>query len=455
LNLNELNYSTGFLSASDFKKSKIVVEKILKKVYLWFVRLSNKLNRRLKAQDADFFVTMKKIYLHRAKNQIARPNTIRGINKQIVLNYVRDRAPISRAEIARETALQRSTVSAIVEDLQDAGLIEEIGTGDSSGGRKPTLLKIRTGVPVAIGIDITPRLTTIATADLSGQILEKETFPTSPDAAQMSEQVIDKVTKYARLHYKYKLEVGISVPGIADQVSGNIVYIPYFQWSNWDISSQITEHTGLPVIVDNDANAVALAELWFGEERIRKHRNFITVLVGDGIGTGIIFEGQVYRGEKGAAGEFGHMIVGEKAPVECSCGSRVCWEAHASEKATVFRYQQMINGAGKTDDINFEQLLKLAHEGKPEATKALKESGKYLGIGISNLIVGFSPQAVVISGNIVKAWSLIKDEIQLLAERSVRQGLARPTIMASSLVDNPTLRGALSLVLARKFASAN
>lgn len=397
---------------------------------------------------------MKKIYLHRAKNQIARPNTIRGINKQIVLNYVRDRAPISRAEIARETALQRSTVSAIVDDLHDAGLIEEIGTGDSTGGRKPTLLKIRTGVPVAIGIDITPRLTTIATADLSGQILEKETFPTSPDADRMSEQIVAKVTKYAKLHNKYDLEVGISVPGIADQASGNVVYIPYFQWSNWDITRQITEQTGLPVVVDNDANAVALAELWFGEEKIRKHRNFITVLVADGIGTGIIFDGQVYRGEKGAAGEFGHMIVGDNAPVQCSCGSRVCWEAHASEKASVYRYQ-MSNGTTKDSDINFEQLIKLAHEGKPHATKALKESGKYLGIGISNLIVGFSPQAVVISGNIVKAWALIKDEIQSLAERSVRQGLGRPTITASSLGDSPTLIGSLSLVLARKFASAN
>ncbi|HEX8250296.1 MAG TPA: ROK family transcriptional regulator [Pyrinomonadaceae bacterium] len=397
---------------------------------------------------------MKKIYLHKAKNQIARPNTIRGINKQIVLNYVRDRAPISRAEIARETALQRSTVSAIVDDLHDAGLIEEIGTGDSTGGRKPTLLKIRTGVPVAIGIDLAPRRTTIATADLSGQILEKETFPTSPDAEQMCEQIVAKVAKYAKLHNKYDLEVGISVPGIADQASGNVVYIPYFQWSNWDIAKQITEQTGLPVVVDNDANAVALAELWFGEEKIRKHRNFITVLVADGIGTGIIFDGQVYRGEKGAAGEFGHMIVGDNAPVECSCGSRVCWEAHASEKASVYRYQ-ISNGSTKDGDLSFEQLINLAHEGKPHATKALKESGKYLGIGISNLIVGFSPQAVVISGNIVKAWALIKDEIQSLAERSVRQGLGRPTITASSLGDSPTLIGSLSLVLARKFASAN
>lgn len=399
---------------------------------------------------------MKRIYLHKAKAQIARPNTIRDINKQIVLTYVRDRAPISRAEIARETALQRSTVSAIVDDLQLDGLIEEIGTGDSTGGRKPTLLKIRTGIPVAIGVDITPRYTTIALADLAGQVLKENTFPTSPDADYMSEQIIKKVTKYALEYSNHNLEVGITVPGIADPTTKKVLYIPYFQWSNWDIAEQITNKTNLRATVDNDANAIALAELWFGEEINRKNRNFITVLVAEGIGTGIIFEGEIYRGDKGAAGEFGHMIVGENAPVECSCGSRDCWEAHASEKAIIFRYQNQIKkGVSKNEEISIKQLIKLANSGNKEAVQAFKESARYLGIGISNLIIGFSPQAVIISGNIVGVWELIKGEIECLAERSVRRGLPEIMIRASSLGDSPTLMGALSLVLARKFASAN
>ena len=394
--------------------------------------------------------------MHKAKAQIARPNTIRDINKQIVLTYVRDRAPISRAEIARETALQRSTVSAIVDNLQFDGLIEEIGIGDSTGGRKPTLLQIRTGIPVAIGVDITPRHTTIALADLAGQVLQKDTFPTSPDANYMSKQIIKMVGKYALENKKHNLEVGISVPGIADQMTGKVHYIPYFQWTNWDIARQIADKTNLRVTVDNDANATALAELWFGDEVNRKDRNFITVLVAEGIGTGIIFDGQIYRGDKGAAGEFGHMIVGENAPVECSCGSRDCWEAHASEKAVIFRYQNQIkNGVFKNEEINIKQLIKLANSGDKEAVQAFKDSAKYLGIGISNLIIGFSPQVVIVSGNIVGVWDLIKGEIECLAERSVRRGLPEIMIRTSSLGDSPTLMGALSLVLARKFASAN
>lgn len=398
---------------------------------------------------------MKKIYLHKAKTQIARHNTIRDINKQIVLTYVRDRAPISRAEIARETALQRSTVSAIIDDLHMDGLIEEIGTGDSSGGRKPTMLKLRTGIPAAIGVDITPRRTTVALADLAGKVLQKEIFPTSPDADYMSKQIIKRVAKYALENENLNLEVGISVPGIADQTKGKVLYIPYFKWSNWDIAKQITDKTNLPVSVDNDANAIALAELWFGEDINRKKRNFITVLVADGIGTGIIFDGQVYRGNKGAAGEFGHMIVGENAPVECSCGSHDCWEAHASEKAIICRYQNLINHSSKNGDVTMKQLIELANKGDAKAVQAFKQSARYLGIGISNLIIGFSPQAVIVSGNIVKVWDLVKGELESLAERSVRQRLPEVPIQASSLGDSPTLLGSLSLVLARKFASAS
>jgi predicted NBD/HSP70 family sugar kinase len=395
---------------------------------------------------------MKKIYLSKAKHQIARHNTIRDINKQVVLNYVRVQSPISRAEIARETSLQRSTVSAIVDELQEIGLIEEIGTGDSTGGRKPTLLQLRTGKPVVIGVDITPRQTTVVLADLAGNILRNESFPTSADVDYMNEQILAKVSGYARENADCDLEVGISIPGIADQILGNVIYIPYFQWTDWDIGKRITKMTGLPVIIDNDANAVALAELWFGDPEIRRIRNFIMVMVSEGIGTGIVIDGEVYRGENGAAGEFGHMYVGKDAPVVCSCGRRDCWEAHASEKAVLGRYNG--NGGGATI-VNIEHLIGLAQNGEKQAVGILKETAAYLGIGISNLLIGFSPEAVVVCGSIVRAWDLIKDEIQDYGKRSIRQELSGALILPSALGDSPTILGSITLVLARKFATAN
>src|ERR687885_2781824 len=137
---------------------------------------------------------MRRIDLKKA--QAARSSTIRDINRQIVLNYVRDREPISRAEIARETALQRSTISTIVEDLKAEGLIEEIGEGESTGGRRPTMLRLRASGGMAIGVDVTPSCTTVATCDLAGRMLAREEFPLSATPQQLIEQIADSVRRF-------------------------------------------------------------------------------------------------------------------------------------------------------------------------------------------------------------------------------------------------------------------
>jgi predicted NBD/HSP70 family sugar kinase len=398
---------------------------------------------------------MKRVYLNQAKKNIARPNTIRSINRQIVLNFVRDRSPISRADIARETALNRSTVSTIADSLIDANLIEEIGAGSSTGGRKPTLLRLKAEKALALGIDITPTNTTIAIADLGGKVLDRDDFPTDPDAFFMSEQIIQRVSKIHNTVKDAELEIGISVPGIADNLTGKILFVPYFQWRDWDICSRLQKKTGLYVTVENDANAIALAELWFGNKQIRSFQNFITVMVSEGIGTGIIFDGQLYRGEKGAAGEFGHMIVGEQSNVLCSCGRRDCWEAWASVTATLARFSDLSKdqpGVRKDPDIN--ELIRMALNDDQLALQTIRETGRLLGIGISNLIVGLSPQAIVISGAIVDAWEIISKELKPLFESSVRHGLESPELIRSTLGTQPTLIGSLNLVLARKFASA-
>ena len=399
---------------------------------------------------------MKRINLQRAKNQIARVDTIRDINRQIVLNYVRDRSPISRAEIARQTDLHRSTVSVIVDDLLGDGTIVEIGEGASTGGRKPKLYKLKTGEPSAIGIDLTPRTTTIALADLAGTILEKETFSTSPDLQFMTSQILDRLSRLRGANGNSGLEIGFSVPGLVDPATREIFHIPYFDWRNWDICSRIEHLTGSRVTLENDANATALAELWFGQESVRKSDTFLMVLVGEGIGTGIIFDGQLYRGEKGAGGEFGHMIAGDNAPVDCSCGSRECWEAYASEKAFAARYRSLLDkDSMKQGSVEIGDLLELAANGEKNAIEALRTTVRYLGNGISNLIVGLSPQVVVVSGRITRAWDVFADELNRVTERNILAGLPHPLLIPSALGDSPTLRGAVGLVLAKKFGAAS
>ncbi|MDX6501506.1 MAG: hypothetical protein QOG23_4766 [Blastocatellia bacterium] len=383
------------------------------------------------------------------KVQAANPHTIRDINRQIVLNYVREREPISRATIARESALQRSTISEIVEVLTGEGLVEEIGEGESTGGRRPTLLRLRTVGAIAIGVNITPTCTTVASSDLAGVVVEQEAFPTDPRLEGTLSRIIEIVRKFSA-HTSIE-GIGVSIPGLVTPATGNAIFVPYFKWRDLPIGDMISQATGLPVTIDNDANAVGLAELWFGRPEVRDARDFIFVLVADGVGTGIIFDGQVYRGMRGAAGEFGHMIVGSDAPVPCSCGNDDCWEAFASERAAIARYNKL---SGTNQAPNFASLIDRALDGEQNAKTALTETARYLGIGISNLVVGLSPEAVIVGGAITRAWPLIEKALTEKIERSVRRGVPSARILRSTLSGDPTLKGALSLVLARKFAGA-
>jgi predicted NBD/HSP70 family sugar kinase len=392
---------------------------------------------------------LRRIDLKRAS--VARSDTIRDINRQIVLNYIRERSPISRAGISAETALQRSTISLIVDELKTRGLIEEI-EGESTGGRPPILLRLRVSAPVVIGVDLRTDSTIVATSDLSGRVLAREEFATNRNAEKTLSTLISCVRKFLRAHNEIE-GIGISLPGLVDPETGNALFIPHFKWRNWPVADRMKAATGLPVKVDNDANAAAMAELWLGAPEIRKFRDFIMVLVEEGLGTGIVFDGQLYHGEAGAAGEFGHMTIGKDAPVACAAGSHECWEAFASERAALARYANQRQRPHKRP-IDFSELIDRGLAGEKDAEAALIETARYLGLGISNLLKGLSPEAVIVGGQIVRAWPLISEEIKnAVAENSICRGLPSARIIPSTLGKDPNLFGALSLVLAGKFGS--
>ena len=380
---------------------------------------------------------------------MARADTIRFINRQIVLNYVREMEPISRAEICQETALQRSTVSVIVGELMTKGLIYEV-EGESTGGRPPTMLRLRAGACMAIGIDVGTAQTTLAVADLAGGVVEKQMFATDPDMTVSYQKIVSCLQSFIKRYANIE-GIGVCVPGLVDPETGNVLFIPHFKWRNWSLASDLQQATGLPVTIDNDANAAALAELWLGRPEIRDGRDFVLVLVEEGLGTGIIFDGQVYQGVAGAAGEFGHMTIGKGAPVVCAAGSDECWEAFASERAALARYQQRAGAEGS--EITFLKLIEKAFANDTAAKEALLETAHYLGLGISNLTKGLSPEAVIVAGDIARAWPLIAEELQnTLAVNTICSDLPSAPVFASSLVEDTRLMGALSLVLARKFA---
>jgi len=394
--------------------------------------------------------TLRRIDLKTAS--VARSDTIRDINRQIVLNYIRERSPISRAEISSETALQRSTISLIVEELKSQSLIDEI-EGESTGGRPPILLRLRAAGPVVIGVDLGTKTTIVATSDLAGRVLKREEFPTDGNSKKTLDRLIDHVQKF--LAKQIGIEgVGVSLPGLVDPETGNAQFIPHFKWRDWPVADRLRAATGLPVKVDNDANAAALAELWLARPEIRAVRDFVMVLVAQGLGTGIVFDGQIYHGSGGAAGEFGHMTIGKGAPVACGAGSHECWEAFASESAALARYATRRGSRADHVPIDFRELVDRGLAGDKDAESALTKTARYLGLGISNLLKGLSPEVVIVGGRIARAWPVIEAEVKNAVEKNtICRDLPSARITASTLGENPTLMGALSLVLASKFAA--
>jgi predicted NBD/HSP70 family sugar kinase len=381
-----------------------------------------------------------------------RSDTIRIINRQIVLNYVRERAPLSRADIAHETNLQRSTVSLIVDELKGEGLIEEFN-GESTGGRPPLLLQLRAAEAIALAVDLNIQSTIVVASDLAGRVLEQLEFKTDKNARRMLDQLISCLRMLLRKHRGIE-GIGISLPGLVDPETGVALFIPHFKWRDWPVAEKVEAACGVPVRVDNDANAAALAELWFGRPEIREVRDFILVLVEDGLGTGIVFDGQVYRGASGSAGEFGHMTIGRGAPAACAAGSRECWEAFASERAALVRYARLTKQRNGDGRVKFSQLVDRALDGEGAARNALKETAYYLGVGISNLIKGLNPEVVIVCGQIARAWSFVELELNNAVEKkSLCRELSQTRIISSTLGENPRITGALSLILASKFAS--
>jgi N-acetylglucosamine repressor len=301
-------------------------------------------------------------------------------------------------------------------------------------------------------VDLGTVKTVMASSDLAGRVLEQEEFPTDHDVNKTVKKIVQCAQRLIGKNNGTIEGIGISLPGVVDPETGNL-YVPHFSWRNEPIAETLTQATSLPVSIDNDANAAALAELWFGRPEIRKVRDFILVLVEEGVGTGIVFDGQVYSGEGGTAGEFGHMTIGTGAPVACAVGSTECWEAFASERAALARYQKLSRSNGN-DDVNFTKLMDLALRGDRNARAALKETARYLGIGIANLIQGLAPEAVIVAGPIAHAWQVIVEDLKMSVDSSICRGFPSTPILDSTLGSQPTLMGALSLVLASKFASA-
>jgi len=377
--------------------------------------------------------------------QAATSETARGINRGIVLNLIRRRQPISRADLARASGLQRSTVSLITEQLIREKWVTYGATGRLPRGRRPTYLQLnnRRGI---LAVDLRPAMTTFAVSDISGRFLSQQRISTPPNPDAAARTFSEIAGQMVRNHSDLCFEgIGISVPGRYDPARQRVVFAPNLKWPEFDLRGPLQKATSLPVDLENAANACVLAEVWFGQAE--KTPNLIVVTVSEGLGVGILSDGRLVRGLNGMAGEFGHVPIESNGP-RCGCGSHGCWEVYASNWAALRYYHESI---AVPKGLSFQDLLSLAGSGDTLAGKALDAMAHAIGRGMRMIIASLSPEEVVFVGEFTRLWNRLGPVIKGEVAKSVLVGKPPRVRPAAAEPSVARLRGTVALVLQKHF----
>ncbi len=384
----------------------------------------------------------------------ANSKVVRNINRGNILHCIRERQPISRAEIARATRLNKTTVSSIVAGLLEDELLCEQLQRTANIGRNPIGLQLRTGKNFFGAISVDSGTTRVAVVDVDGSVVRTDKMPTGDrPALDTLEESIHRLTMLRTDHNIGQLKgVGVSIAGIVDPVQRNVVFAPNLGWYNVPVGEILARHfrESCVLAVENDAKSAAVAEMWFGHQGMRLS-NFIFLSVGRGIGAGIVIDRRVLSGESYFAGEFGHMLLVENGE-RCACGNHGCWEAYASDQATVRRYTEG-RGLGKEGAaLTIDDVIRAAAAGEAEAIQELKRTGYWLGVGIANMVKAVDPEVIIIGGHITRIWDVIAPDVIASAHRRSFMGDGRgPAIVASSLTKRPSLLGAAALAMSKSF----
>ncbi len=393
--------------------------------------------------------------------RIARRGTAREINTRIALDFVRTHQPVSRADLARLMNMHRASITKLVGDLLAEGLIVEGGTGESHRGRKPTFLYINAREQCVVGVDIRYTRTFITVTDLLGkQLVDIESFPTERNPERQVAELSARIKSIIGEHKEIEAcaGVGVVVPGMVDRVSGRVLNAPTLGWRDVNLREPLAAATGFPVHIENSGRACALAQVWATRGEAVTFGDVVFVSISDGVGVGVVVNGELLHGRHNIAGEFGHVPLNIDGP-RCSCGANGCWEAYVSNIATLSRYygrnlaeQRPVSAEATTFDV--ADLIARARVGDGKALAALQSTAQYLGLGLASLINAIDPARVYLSGEITGAWDLLERTVRTaIAERVLVAPAAETELVLVPAGEHPRLQGAVALVTAPAFAA--
>lgn len=378
---------------------------------------------------------------------------VKQINKSIVLDIIKNQGSLSRADIAQKSGLNKGTVSSLVDELIKSDLIYEWGPGKSSGGRRPVMLEFNETAGYSIGIDLGVNYILGILTDLNGHIivernikLQNQTFDF---VAQQVVDVINFLMNEAPDSTLGIIGIGIGVPGMIDN-EGSVLFAPNLIWEGANLKEKITEHFNIPIIIENDANAGSYGEMLYGTAD--DISNLIYVGVGGGIGTGVIIDNELFRGTAGVGGEMGHISIKDNGKF-CRCGNQGCWELYASETALLEQAKHLPDFKNNRE-IDLDMLAEAAKEGNNEVLHLFEEIGKYLGIGLTNIVNIFNPELIIIGNRFSKIRNWINLPInQTLEQRLLPYHRKHLTVTFSQLGIYSCALGSSSLAISSFFAS--
>lgn len=391
---------------------------------------------------------------------------VREMNLSSVLKYLHQYGSLSRARLARLTGLNKSTISSLVEELIDCGLIYENGIKVSGAGRPSTYLELNPEAGCIIGVEIGVGFSSIILTNFTGEIIWRR-FEETGFLAEQNEiigriyKVVDEAIAVANEHGERLLGMGITLPGMVDDERGVLVFSPNLQWRDVPLRNIFSEHSGLPVFVDNDANAAALGEHLFGVARQAQH--FLFIIDGVGVGGGLFLNGDIYRGANGLAGEIGHTSLYVEQTRPCRCGNRGCWENFANESSLYERIRTRLEVGRyssirsiletRNSPLNLSIITQAAEAGDTEILEALSETGSALGLGLANLINIFNPEMVVIGGALSHVSKFLLPSINKVVDERALENIRKNTVITESAFGpDASVMGAVAMVVQAIFS---
>lgn len=377
-----------------------------------------------------------------------------------VLKEIANEKRLAKSELARRMNVSVPTITRIIDKLIAEGMVVEEGLGESTGGRRPSLVSLNLQENMIVSIDLNPESIYGVVANLEAQIissfklpiLHKENFS---DIMFRAYKIMKTLLEQSVIKEEQVLGIGLAISGMVDRKKNIIERSPHFHWKQMDVVGELSKHTKIPVVFDNISRAMAIGDFYFGIGK--EYDNFVVIKVGDGIGSGIIIDGQPFYGAHGISGELGHTLTSSENHLKCVCGKEGCLETIASLRGLKMYLTTIpeewslsslsISCHGDPENLTFKKLSEASEKEDPLALRIVSQMTEHLGIAISNLIHLIDPEVVVFGGEILEGGELFLKPIRdIIHGRAITPYIEQIPLVPTCFKENATVMGGIALV---------